>query len=151
MKPSSSGAQEIRLDAHIAVQQHDDVVLRGAESGVRAAAETQIPFERQQLHAREWLWRTKSALPSVEPLSTTMISFVRIAGQRGFEIEGRYCSSRSRPFQLGITTLAACARGRPDVAGALARAEQHARADPSSASATARQQQHSGESNQQRK
>ena len=34
--------EEIRLDAHVAVQQHDDIVLRGAESGVRAAAEAEV-------------------------------------------------------------------------------------------------------------
>ncbi len=34
--------QEVRRYLHVAVQQHDDVVLRGAEAGVGASAETEI-------------------------------------------------------------------------------------------------------------
>src|ERR1035438_9628982 len=45
--------QEIRRHLHIAVQQHDDVVPGGAESGIRAAAKTEIPLERQHLHVRK--------------------------------------------------------------------------------------------------
>src|SRR4051812_2023783 len=59
------------------------------------------------------------ALPSEEPLSTTMISLspnvfgletepTDIAAIKG----GRYFSNKSRPFQLGITTLAALVFGR---------------------------------------
>ena len=32
VKPSSRGCKEAGLDAHIAVEKHDDVVLRGAEA-----------------------------------------------------------------------------------------------------------------------
>ena len=39
--------EEIRLDAHIAIEQDDDVVLCGFEAGVGAAAETAILFELQ--------------------------------------------------------------------------------------------------------
>ena len=39
--------QEIGGHAHVAVQQHDDVVLGGAEAGVGAAAEAQILRQRQ--------------------------------------------------------------------------------------------------------
>ena len=47
MKPASSGREEIRLHAHIAIQQHDDVVARGAEAGIRAAAEAEILRQRE--------------------------------------------------------------------------------------------------------
>ncbi len=48
---------------------------------------------------------TMLALPSVDPLSTTMISLSGWPLSASM-IEGRYRSSRSRPFQLGITTEA---------------------------------------------
>jgi hypothetical protein len=35
--------EEVRRYLHVAVQQHHDVVLRSAESGVRAATEPEIP------------------------------------------------------------------------------------------------------------
>ena len=45
--------QEIRLDAHVAVEQHDDVVPGGAEAGVRAAAEAQVRRQRDHANIRE--------------------------------------------------------------------------------------------------
>src|SRR3954452_2086904 len=51
-----------------------------------------------------------SALPSVEPLSTTMISLPPIASTT----EGRYFSSKSLPFQFGITTEAPRRSGAVD-------------------------------------
>ena len=42
--------QKIRGHAHVAVQQDDDAVLRGAEARVRSAAEAEILFQRDQLH-----------------------------------------------------------------------------------------------------
>src|SRR5580693_3838239 len=56
----------------------------------------------------------KSALPSVDPFSTTMTSLpgtLAVAART----EGRYFSSRSRPFQLGITTEAVRLSGRESV------------------------------------
>ena len=52
------------------------------------------------------LARRKSALPSVEPLSTTRISLPGLPA-RAVQIRRMYFSRRSRPFQLGITTVAA--------------------------------------------
>ena len=72
--------------------------------------------------------RTNSALPSVEPLSTTMTS---LPGCRDIAAttEGRYFSSRSRPFQFGITTEALDVFGR--VSGDKAfTSEQSTRIDP---------------------
>ena len=45
--------KEIGGHAHVAVEQHDDVVFGGAEAGVRAAAEAEILVERDQFHLRE--------------------------------------------------------------------------------------------------
>jgi len=39
--------EEVRLDAHVAVEENHDVVLRGAEAGVRAASEAEVLFERK--------------------------------------------------------------------------------------------------------
>src|SRR5260370_27398352 len=50
--------------------------------------------------------RRKSALPSVEPLSTTRISFAGLPAS-AVGMRGMYFSSRSFPFQLGSTTVAA--------------------------------------------
>jgi len=54
--------------------------------------------------------RTNSALPSLEPLSTTTISLAGLAASAP-TTEGRYLARRSLPFQLGITTEAALDRG----------------------------------------
>ena len=67
--------EEIGLDAHVAVQQHDDVVPRGAKAGVRSAAEAEILSAAPRPSPAGKCSRRNSALPSVEPLSTTMISF----------------------------------------------------------------------------
>ena len=48
---------------------------------------------------------SRSTLSSVDPLSTTMISFAGLPATAA-STDGRYFSSRSRPFQFGITTLA---------------------------------------------
>src|SRR5215471_564838 len=53
--------------------------------------------------------RRNSALPSVDPLSTTMISFSGLPARASIT-DGRYFSSRSRPFQLGMTTVAVVGR-----------------------------------------
>ena len=42
--------QEIGSHPHVAVQQHHDVVLRGAEAGIGAAAEAQVLRQRQHRH-----------------------------------------------------------------------------------------------------
>src|SRR5665213_992808 len=57
---------------------------------------------------RSWM---NAALPSVEPLSTTMTS---LPGTRSAAAitEGRYLSRRSRPFQLGMTIAAEPVSGR---------------------------------------
>src|ERR1017187_3553151 len=47
-----------------------------------------------------------SALPSVEPLSTTTISLAGLAASAA-TTEGRNFASRSLPFQVGMTTEAA--------------------------------------------
>ncbi len=54
--------------------------------------------------------RTKASLPSVDALSTTMISLSGYRS-RAATTEGRNFSNSSRPFQLGMTMLAACRRG----------------------------------------
>src|SRR5262249_24191794 len=41
------------LDTHVAVQQHDDIVLGFAKSRVRSAAESEVGRERKDLHRRE--------------------------------------------------------------------------------------------------
>ena len=80
--------QKIRLHPHVAVQQHHDVVLRGTEARVRAAAEAQILFERKQLHLRIILCAATAALPSVEPLST-IDNFAAGMVRHGASQEGR--------------------------------------------------------------
>ena len=42
--------QEIGSHPHVAVQQHHDVVLRGAEAGIRSAAEAQVLRQREHRH-----------------------------------------------------------------------------------------------------
>src|SRR5579871_3787042 len=64
--------------------------------------------------------RTKSALPSAEPLSTTITSFSGFP-EAAATTEPRYLSSRSFPFQFGITIEAAPGRARPDTAAARRR------------------------------
>src|SRR5437870_5519912 len=60
--------------------------------------------------------RMNSGLPSVEPLSTTMISYAGLPARASIT-EGKYFSRSSRPFQLGITTEApetqGCGTGIP--------------------------------------
>src|SRR5258706_9076658 len=51
----------------------------------------------------------------MDPLSTTTISFAGFPASAATTL-GRYFSSRSRPFQLGITTLTASVRGAFDAA-----------------------------------
>src|SRR3954447_12174329 len=72
-----------------------------------------------------------SALPSVEPLSTTRISLRPIASM----MDGRYFSSRSLPFQFGITTDARVRSGAVD--GARSRPPNNFQARSTMASATA--------------
>ena len=74
-KPSSSGARKSGVHPHVAVQQHHDVVLRRAEAGIRAAAEAQIRSAAPAPSPAGNAARRNSALPSVDPLSTTTISF----------------------------------------------------------------------------
>jgi hypothetical protein len=74
VKPSRSGWRKSGSDAHVAVEQDDDVVFRGLEAGIRAAAEAQVFRQGDAGGLRGSAARTNSALPSVEPLSTTMIS-----------------------------------------------------------------------------
>src|ERR1700682_4491403 len=50
-----------------------------------------------------WAVRRNSALPSVDPLSTIRISLSGLPARASIT-EGRYFSSSSLPFQLGITT-----------------------------------------------
>ena len=52
--------------------------------------------------------RRKSALPSVEPLSTTRIWLAGLPAS-AVRMLGMYLASRSFPFQLGMTTVAALA------------------------------------------
>ena len=42
--------EKIGLDPHVAVQQHYDIVFRGAKSGIRTAAEAEILRQGKQLH-----------------------------------------------------------------------------------------------------
>ena len=51
-------------------------------------------------------FRRKSALPSVEPLSTTRISLAGFPASAA-RMLGMYLASRSFPFQLGMTTVVA--------------------------------------------
>ena len=114
--------QEIRRHPHVAVQQHHDVVPGGAEPGVRSAAEAQVLRQRQHLdtagnaRAHEIRAAIRRAVIHHDDL------VVRVAGQRRAITEGRYFSSRSFPFQLGITTEAAGAARRMAAASAGASA-----------------------------
>ena len=73
VKAGEQGREKIGLHAHVAVEQHDDIVLRGAEPGVRSASEAR-DFRRARAGGPSGnVSRTNAALPSSEPLSTTMI------------------------------------------------------------------------------
>src|SRR5579871_4007184 len=50
---SEKWREKIRLDAHVAIEQHNDVVLRRAKAFVGAASETEIPLERQHADLRK--------------------------------------------------------------------------------------------------
>src|ERR1700690_823879 len=78
--------------------------------------------------------RRNSALPSVEPLSTTMTSFSGLPASAAIT-EGRYFSRRSRPFQLGITTEAAELSGRASARACRFPTRSHRRAQRASAAA----------------
>src|SRR5271157_6019483 len=80
--------------------------------------------------------RTKSALPSVEPLSTTTISFSGLPSMAA-ATEGRYFSSSSLLFQLGMTTEAAVGRGRGGRSGAPGRRPQWSASQRTSVAASA--------------
>ena len=55
------GGQEVRLDAHVGVQQDDDIVFGGPEAGIGAATEAAIRRERHQLYLRETLTKKLGA------------------------------------------------------------------------------------------
>ena len=74
VKPSSSGCRKSGFDAHVAIEQHDDIVARRSESRVRAAAETQDCVSSAITRTLGNRSRMNAALPSVEPLSTTITS-----------------------------------------------------------------------------
>ena len=50
---ASRAGEKIALHAHIAIQQHDDVILGRAKTRVGSAAETKITIERQYAYGRE--------------------------------------------------------------------------------------------------
>ncbi len=75
--------EEVRLHAHIGVEQHDDIVLRRAKPGIRTAAEAQV---FRQAPARAPPGNSFASNPRchrVEPLSTTTISLPGCRGDRG--------------------------------------------------------------------
>src|SRR5579871_4918405 len=49
------GLEEIRFDAHVAIEQNDDIVAGGAEPSVRSTAEAEIVFQRDHANLRESL------------------------------------------------------------------------------------------------
>ena len=75
------GAEKIALDAHVAVEQDHDVVSGCANPAIRSAAEAEIFVERDQADLRV-AFEQNSALPSVEPLSTTITSLTHCAAPR---------------------------------------------------------------------
>ncbi len=97
--------QEIAFHAHVAVEQNNHVIARMLKSGIRATAESKIFFERDQPDRRETLDTRIPRCRRWTPSSTTITS---LRGQccAAATTAGRYFSSRSRPFQLGITMLA---------------------------------------------
>ena len=100
--------EEIRLHAHVAVEQHDDVVLRGAKAGVRSAAEAEIAIERQHADVRESARAANSALPSVGAVVDDDDLVVGIAAKR-FD-DGR---------QILCEQIAAVPVGNHDAGGAV--------------------------------
>ena len=74
LESGQQGTPEIPLHAHVAVQQNHDIVSGRAESGIRSSPESQIEREARELALAGKYSATNAALPSVEPLSTTMIS-----------------------------------------------------------------------------
>ena len=54
-EPVQQWCEKIALHSHVAVEQHDDVVPRGAEACVRSAAEAEILFERDHANLRKGL------------------------------------------------------------------------------------------------
>src|ERR1035441_6418993 len=55
-----SSDRKIGFDAHVAVEQDDDVVMRGAESRVRSSAEGEIFFERQNADIGKCFFRSEN-------------------------------------------------------------------------------------------
>ena len=52
-EPVEQRRKKIGLHAHVAIEQNDDIVLRGAEAGVGAASESQVSIKREQLGLAE--------------------------------------------------------------------------------------------------
>ena len=91
--------QPPRRSDRVVVQRDDDLVLTRQDPGVRPARQPQVPPERQDAHAG--IARLSSPTePSVEPLSTTMISSAcRVCHSSA----SRHAGSNPAPFQLTIT------------------------------------------------
>ena len=118
-KPSSSGA---RKSGSTRMSLLSSTTIRSSRRGIPRSIRRRSPdssVERHQLHFAESAARTNSALPSVEPLSTTTISLPGLPASAS-TTDGRYFSSKSLPFQLGITTEAARVRGARIVRAAFA-------------------------------
>ncbi len=80
-----------------------------------------------------WLARSQSALPSVEPLSTTMTSLPGWSLTASSQ-DGTKRSRRSLPFQLGMTSEAAVGSGSCRTGGRRRPAMSHARSVSATAS-----------------
>ena len=52
-KAVDQGLQKFWLDLHVVIQQHNDVILRGADACVRTATEAQISAHFKHSHRRE--------------------------------------------------------------------------------------------------
>ena len=115
--------EEVGRHAHVAVEQHDDVVPGCAEAGVRAAAEAEIRGQRQHLHRGKCLAHELGAAVGRAVVDHDDLRSPDCRESASMT-EGRYRSSRSRPFQLGMTTRGGAVVRRVSDGGAVRPSEQ---------------------------
>ena len=52
-EPFQERREKLTIHAHVAIEQHDDVILGGAKASVRSSAKSQVAVKRQYSHGRE--------------------------------------------------------------------------------------------------
>ncbi len=79
-EPGQERREEIGFHPHVAVEQHDNVVLRGTEARIGAAAKSEILIQREDAHLRESFSQKRRA-----PVFRTVVHDNDFAVRTGFE------------------------------------------------------------------